>query len=68
MQNKRDPVLNKVITKAHSLGIFDFLGMYQEWNTELVAQFSSTAWQSGNGYESTINFSIEGHQLNICVM
>jgi hypothetical protein len=68
MQNKRDPVFNKVITKAHSLGIFDILGMYQEWNTELVAQFFSTAWRSGNGYESTINFSIEGHQFIICVM
>jgi hypothetical protein len=43
MQNKCDPVFKKVITKAHSLGIFDILGMYQEWNTELVAQFCSTA-------------------------
>jgi hypothetical protein len=42
--------------------------MYQDWNTELVAQFCSTARRSGNGYESTINFSIEGHQFSICVM
>jgi hypothetical protein len=68
MQQKCDPVFNKVIAKAHSLGIFDILGMYQDWNTELVAQFCSTAWRSGNGYESTINFSIEGHQFSVCVM
>jgi hypothetical protein len=37
MQQKRDPVFNKVIAKVHSLGIFDILGMYQDWNTELVA-------------------------------
>jgi hypothetical protein len=43
MQNKRDPVFNKVIAKAHSLGIFDILGLYQNWNIELVAQFCSTA-------------------------
>jgi hypothetical protein len=68
MQNKRDPVFNKVIAKAHSLEIFGILGMYQESNTELVAQFCSTAWRSGNGYDSTTNFSIDGHQFNICVM
>jgi hypothetical protein len=68
MQQKCDPVFNKIIAKAHSLGIFDILGMYQDWNTELVAQFYSTSWRSGNGYESTINFSIEGHQFSVCVM
>jgi hypothetical protein len=30
MQNKRDLVFNKVIAKAHSLGIFDILGLYQD--------------------------------------
>jgi hypothetical protein len=68
MQNKRDLVFNKIIAKAHSLGIFYILDMYQDWNTKLVAQFCSTAWRSGNGYESTINFSIEGHQFSIYVM
>jgi hypothetical protein len=29
--------------------------------------FHSTAWRSRNGYDSTINFSIEGYQVNICV-
>jgi hypothetical protein len=60
-------VFHKVIAKAQKLGIFDMLGMYQEWNIELVAQFCSTAWRSGNGYESTINFSIEGHRFSLCV-
>jgi hypothetical protein len=68
MQQKCDPVFNKIITKAHSLGIFDILDMYQDWNTELVAQFYSTAWRSGNGYEFTINFSIEGNQFHLGVM
>jgi hypothetical protein len=68
MQQKHDPVFNKIIAKAHSLGIFYILVMYQDWNTRLVAQFRSTAWRSGNGYESTINFSIEGHQFSVCVM
>jgi hypothetical protein len=67
MQQKRDPVFNKVIAKAQSLGIFHILGMYQDWNTELVAQFGSTTQRSGNGYDSTINFSIEGYQFNVCV-
>jgi hypothetical protein len=30
MQQKCDPVFNKIITKAHSLGIFDILAMYQD--------------------------------------
>jgi hypothetical protein len=42
MQQKRDLVFNKVIAKAQSLGIFDIIGMYQDWNTELVAQLCST--------------------------
>jgi hypothetical protein len=37
MQRKRDPVFHKVITKAQTLGIYDILGLHQEWNTELVA-------------------------------
>jgi hypothetical protein len=67
MQQKHDHVFHKVITKAQKLGIFDMLGMYREWNTELVTQFCSTAWRSGNGYESTINFSVEGHQFRLCI-
>jgi hypothetical protein len=63
MQKKHDPVFHKVIAKAQRLGIFDMLGMYQEWKMELVAQFCATAWRSGNGYESALNFSIEGHQF-----
>jgi hypothetical protein len=38
MQRKHDPVFQKVITKAQTLGIYDILGLHQEWNTELVAQ------------------------------
>jgi hypothetical protein len=61
-------VFHKVIAKDHKLGIFGMLGMYQEWNTELVAQLCSTVWRSGHGYESIINFNIEDHQLCLCVM
>jgi hypothetical protein len=42
MQKKRDPVFQKVIAKSQQLGIFDILGLHQEWNTELVAQFYAT--------------------------
>jgi hypothetical protein len=65
MQNKRDPVFHGVIAKAKRLGIYDLLGMYHDWNTELVAQFCATAWRSGNGYEQTLNFSIEGHRFEL---
>jgi hypothetical protein len=64
----RTSVINKVITKAHDLGFYNILGMYQEWSPELVAQFCSTAWRSGNGYDSTIKFSIEGHRFSVGVM
>jgi hypothetical protein len=65
MHKKHDHVFHKIITKAQKLGIFDMLGMYQEWNTKLVAQVYSTAWRSGHGYESTINFSVEGHRFSL---
>jgi hypothetical protein len=68
MQNKHDPVFNKVIAKAHSLGTFDIPSLYQDWNMLLVSQFCSTAWRSGNGYESTSNFSTKGHRFSVCVM
>jgi hypothetical protein len=51
MQKKHDPVFYRVIAKAQRIGIYGLLGMYQEWNTKLVAQFCATAWRSGNGYE-----------------
>jgi hypothetical protein len=54
-------MFHKVIAKAQKLGIFDFLGMYEEWNTELVTQFCATAWRSGNGHDQALNFSIAGH-------
>jgi hypothetical protein len=59
MQQKRDLVFNRVIAKAQKLGIFDMLGMYQDWNTELVAQFCSTTWRSGNGYDQSINLCVK---------
>jgi hypothetical protein len=68
MQKKHDPVIYKVIAKAQMLGIFDMLGMYQEWNTELVAQFCAATWRSGHGYEKTLNFSVEGHRFNLRLM
>jgi hypothetical protein len=37
MQRKHDPMFQKVITMAQSLGIYDRLGLHQEWNTKLVA-------------------------------
>jgi hypothetical protein len=67
MIQKRNPIFNKVIIKAQNLGIYDMLGMWQNWNSELVAQFCSTAWINGNWYDSTINFSIEGHHYALCV-
>jgi hypothetical protein len=33
MQMKHGPVFQKVITKAQTLGIYDILGLHQEWNT-----------------------------------
>jgi hypothetical protein len=68
MQKKCDPVFHRVNTKALRLDIYDLLGMNQEWNTELVAQFCATAWRSGNAYEQTLNFSIEGHRFELRVM
>jgi hypothetical protein len=67
MQKKHDPVFHRVIAKAQRLDIYDLLGMYQEWNTKLVAQFCTTAWRSGNGHEQTLNFSIEGHGFELRV-
>jgi hypothetical protein len=32
---------------------------------ELVAQFCATSWRSGHGYDSTLNFNIEGHQFEL---
>jgi hypothetical protein len=67
MLDKRNPVFTTLIANAQQLGIYDMLGLWQDWNCELVAQFYATTWLSGNGYESTINFSIEGHRYNFCI-
>jgi hypothetical protein len=65
---ERDPTLCELHNGyVGILGIYDKLGIWQNWNCELVAQFCSTAWISGNGYESTINFSIEGHRYSLCI-
>jgi hypothetical protein len=50
-----------------TLGIYDILGLHQEWNTELVAQFYATTWRSGDGFDSTLNFSIEGHRYELTI-
>jgi hypothetical protein len=67
MQRNRDSVFQKVITKAQTLGIYDILGLHQEWNTELVAQFYTTTWRSRDGYDSTLNFAIEGHRYELTI-
>jgi hypothetical protein len=65
MLDKRDPVFHRVIAKAQRLGVYDLLGTYQEWNTELVAQFCATAWRDGHGHEKVLHFSIEGHRFKM---
>jgi hypothetical protein len=65
MQKKRDPVFHRVITKAQRLGIYDILGLHQEWSTKLVAQFYATTWRSGEGFDSTLNFALEGHRFEL---
>jgi hypothetical protein len=42
MQKKCDPVFHRVMVKSQRLGIYDILGLHQEWNMELVAQFYAT--------------------------
>jgi hypothetical protein len=32
---------------------------------ELVAQFYTTSWRSGDGFDSTLNFAIEGHHFEL---
>jgi hypothetical protein len=43
------------------------LGLQQEWNTELVAQFYATTWISRDGFDSMFNFSIEGHRYELTI-
>jgi hypothetical protein len=47
-------MFHRVVIKAHRLGIYDILGLHQEWNTELVAQFYATTWRSGEGLDFTL--------------
>jgi hypothetical protein len=68
MQRKCDPVFQKVIAKAQLLGIYDIMGVYQEWNTELVSQFYATTWRSGDGFDSILKFSIEGHRCELTII
>jgi hypothetical protein len=65
MQKKCDPVFHRVMAKSQRLGIYDILGLHQEWNTELVSQFYATTWRSGEGFDSTLNFALEGHLFEL---
>jgi hypothetical protein len=58
-------MFHRVITKAQRLGIYDILGLHQEWNTELAGQFYATTWRSGEGHDSTLNFAVEGHRFEL---
>jgi hypothetical protein len=58
-------MFQKVIAKSQGLGIFDILGLHQEWNTELLTQFYATTWRSGEGLDSTLNFTLEGHRYEL---
>jgi hypothetical protein len=65
MQKKCDPVFHRVMAKSQRLGIYDILGLHQEWNTELVSQFYATTWRSGEGFDSTLNFALKGHLFEL---
>jgi hypothetical protein len=65
MQRKHDLMFQNVLAKAQTLGIYDILGLYQDWNTEIVAQFYATTWRSGDGFDSTLNFTIEDHRFEL---
>jgi hypothetical protein len=61
-------VFQKVIAKAQTFGIYDILGLHQEWNIELVAQFYVITWRSRDGFYSTLNFSIEGRHFELTII
>jgi hypothetical protein len=65
MQKKCDPVFHRVMTKSQRLGIYDILGLHHEWNSELVTEFYATTWRSGEGFDSTLNFALEGHRFEL---
>ena len=65
MRGKRDPTFDSVIEFAEEWGFYSLLGIVQEWNCELVAQFFSTAWFEGHGEAQTIHFSLEGHHFSV---
>jgi hypothetical protein len=58
-------VFHNVLTKAQTLGIYDILGLYQDWNIELMAQFYATTWRSEDGFDSTLYFTSEGHHFEL---
>jgi hypothetical protein len=60
-------MFQKIIANDQILRIYDILGLHHEWNTKLVAQFYATTWGSGDGLESTLNFSIEGHRYELTI-
>jgi hypothetical protein len=68
MQKKRDPVFHRVMAKPQRLGMYDTLGLHEERNTELVAQFYATTWRSGEQFDSTLNFALEGHRFELKIM
>jgi hypothetical protein len=61
-------MFHRVMAKSQRLGIYDIIGLHQEWNTELVAQFYATTWRSGEGFDSILNFTLEGHWFELKIM
>jgi hypothetical protein len=61
-------MFHRVMAKSQRLGIYDIIGLHQEWNTELVAQFYATTWRSGEGFDSILNFTLEGHRFELKIM
>jgi hypothetical protein len=61
-------MFQSVIAESQRLGIFDILGLHQEWNTELVARFYATTWRSDERLDSTLNFALEGHRLELKIL
>jgi hypothetical protein len=68
MPKKCDPVFHRVMDKSQRLGIYGIIGLHQEWNTELVAQFYATTWRSGEGFDSTLHFALEGHRFELKII
>jgi hypothetical protein len=65
MENKQDPIFDRVITACTTKYLREILAFKKDWNNEVIAQFYATVYLEGHGDTRKLHWMTDGQLYEV---